>query len=96
MPRMLKTAETISVRMAVSSIILQNAKNTPAGPIMPRSAPFRTALLAVDRELGVTRFALRGKNPAGPVARAGRMTQRLNWVRNGHSPEGEYMAHADR
>src|ERR1700722_3854017 len=82
-PRMLKTAETISVRMAVSSIIRQNTPATKiprAGPIMQRSALFERRRRP---GAGLHTLSLRGKNPAGPVARAGCMTQRLNWVKNG-------------
>jgi hypothetical protein len=72
MPRMLKTAETISVRMTISSITLtayscKIQKISPRGADHASEAPFSNGA------------SLRGKNPAGPVARAGCMTS-LNWV----------------
>ena len=57
MPRTLKKAETIRMRMAVvlnpcNGTLLQNTRDTPA----EGSAPFERRSRPSDRELGVTRF----------------------------------------
>jgi hypothetical protein len=61
-------------------------KTPPRGADHPSEAPFSNG--APGRRPGAGRhtLCLRGKNPAGPVARAGCMTQRLNWVKN--DPDG--------